>query len=149
VCPDANPLTVLHAGAAELEQVLGPAGFRFVPLTAGHGSGGPFAYGEFRRDDRRLELHYRWGLGLVCYHVGEISLPHEEYVRAVRAVDQLNEERAYPGFTGEALAGFRHLGEDLGHFGRRFLQGDDAEFRELASWVERHPRPTGFAALEP
>src|ERR1700733_2642043 len=42
-------------------------GFVFGPTTAGDGSGGSFARGEFRGGNRRLELHYRYSLGLVTY----------------------------------------------------------------------------------
>ena len=69
-----NPRELLDRGAAELAEVLGPAGFTFVAVDEDDGSGGASAIGEFQRGDRRLELHVRRSLGLVRYHFGEQSL---------------------------------------------------------------------------
>jgi hypothetical protein len=113
----------------------------------GKGSGGSYASGDYRRDDRRLELHFRWSLGLVTYHVGAWSLEHVDYVRAVQAVTGTDEAAAYPGFSVDASVGFEHLAIDLERFGGVFLNGSDAQFEELHRWAGKHPRPRGLAAL--
>lgn len=63
-----TPREVLERGVAILDSVLAPAGFRFVLREEGRGSGGDFAWGEYVRGERRLELHYRYSLGNVVYH---------------------------------------------------------------------------------
>jgi hypothetical protein len=87
-----NPASELERGARELDHVLGPAGFRFVSTGSGQGSGGSFATGEFRKWRKRLELHFRFSLGLVRYRVSGLDLAHEEFVRAVRATAGIQEE---------------------------------------------------------
>jgi hypothetical protein len=47
----------------------------------GEGAMGPFAWGEFVHGDRRLELHYRRGLGLVTYHALAKKATHEAYIK--------------------------------------------------------------------
>jgi hypothetical protein len=134
---------------AELAGVLGPAGFQFVETEEGASSGGSFASGEFRRGDRRLELHLRSSLGLVRYHFGEESLSHEELVRGVRALEGISEAGEYPGFSDDPLAGFRHLRHDLDRFGGVFLRGGAKAFRALKKWVDKHPKKSGLAGLGP
>ena len=63
-----TPKQTLLAGVGILDSVLSPYGFVFEFRDEGIGAMGPFAWGEFVRGDRRLELHYRYGLGLVTYH---------------------------------------------------------------------------------
>src|SRR5258705_2299753 len=96
-------------------------GFRFEVREEGVGSGGHFAWGEFVRDDRRLELHFRWSLGLVTYHVGIHALSHEAYLRALGVPLGKNQ---YPGFSDNPLDGFRHLTHDLRTFVPEFVLGD-------------------------
>ncbi len=142
-----EPRDVLNAGARELESVLVPHGFAFCVSDEGKSSGGRYASGEYQRGDRRLELHFRWSLGLVKYHVGGWSLDHAEYVRAVQAVTGTRVQPAYPGFSDDPLAAFHHLGRDLERFGKVFLGGSDAAFAELHTWASEHPMPRGLAAL--
>ena len=142
-----NPVETLRSGAAVLSEVLAPHGFRFVETLSGRGSGGDFATGEFRRGNRRLELHFRWSLGLVAYHVGADQLAHSDYVRAVRESEGLQESAEYPGFSDDPLEGFRHLCADLVKFGDAFT-GDSEKFAELAAWARHHPTPKGLASLK-
>ena len=142
-----KPQDLLDRGAAELAEVLAPAGFVFARTDDDSSSGGPFAIGEFRRDDRRLELHVRHALGLVRYHFGELSLSHEELVRGVRGLNGISEEAQYPGFSNDPGAGFRHLRVDINRFGDVFLTGGKKSFRALMKWLEKHPRKTGLAGL--
>lgn len=100
-------------------------GFVWTPLDSGHSSGGRFASGEFRRGTRRLELHFRYSLGLVQYHVGNLALSHEDYMWAVIGQRWASH---YPGFSQEPLDGFRHLLADLQQFGSSFMSGSDQEF---------------------
>ena len=141
------PGNLLERGAAELAEVLVPAGFEFVETAERVDSGGASAGGEFRRADRRLELHVRTSLALVRYHFGEESLAHEDLVRGVRALDRIAEEGQYPGFSEDPMAGFRHLRHDLERFGAIFLRGGAKAFRALKKWVDKHPRKSGLAGL--
>jgi hypothetical protein len=144
-----NAREVLDRGVVELAEVLGPAGFTFVAGGDQDGGGDDSASGEFRRGDRRLELHVRRSLGLVRYHFGEQSLSHEELVRGVRAVEGIATEAQYPGFSSDPAAGFRHLRADLERFGDIFLTGGAKAFRALKKWLDKHPKKSGFAGLGP
>jgi hypothetical protein len=137
----------LERGVAQLAEVLGPAGFQFVETEEDVGSGGAYASGEFRRGDRRLELHFRSSLGLVRYHFGEESLSHQELVRGVRALERISEEGEYPGFSDDPMAGFHHLRHDLDRFGGVFLHGGAKAFRALKKWLDKHPKKSGLAGL--
>ena len=140
---------LLERGVAELTAVLGPAGFEFIQSDEGVDSGGAFASGEFLKGDRRLELGVRSSLVLVRYHFGDESLPHEDSVRGVRALEAIAAEGQYPGFSTDPMAGFRHLRHDLDRFGAIFLRGGAKAFRALKKWVNKHPRKSGFAGLGP
>jgi hypothetical protein len=144
-----SPGDLLQRGAAELAEVLGPAGFQFVETDEGAGSGGSFASGEFRRGDRRLELQVRSSLSLVRYHFGEQLLSHEELVRGVRALERISEEGEYPGFSDDPVAGFQRFRRDLERFGGIFLGGGAKAFRALKKWVDKHPKKSGLAGLGP
>jgi hypothetical protein len=82
-----NPREVLERGAAELAEVLGPAGFAFIAVDDEDDGGGPSASGEFRRGERSLELRVRRSLSLVRYHFGEESLSHEDFVVSGRSIE--------------------------------------------------------------
>lgn len=144
-----TPKEVLAEGAAELAKVLEPAGFIFIEGGETSGSGGPSASGDFLRDDRRLELHVRSSLGLVRYHFGDYTIEHEDFVRGVRGTERIAGPSQYPGFTDDPLAGFRHLRADLERFGAVFLTGGAKAFRALKKWLDKNPRRSGLAALEP
>jgi hypothetical protein len=135
----------LQQGVEILAPALTPHGFRFEFRTADKGSGGHFATGEFVRGDRRLELHFRWALGLVTYHLGEEDLAHEDVMRVVLRRVRKN---AYPGFSEDPLDGFRHLRHDLEHFAAPFLTGSDAEFKSIVEEARLDPPPRGLRALD-
>lgn len=102
-----------------------PYGFSGSITANGPSSGGEFASGEFRRGNRRLELHFRHSLGLVNYHLGSASIAHEDYMWAVLGQPSRSH---YPGFSDEPLDAFHHLEEDLIEHGQDFLTGTDADF---------------------
>lgn len=113
-----KPAETLLEGAEILARVLGRHGFTFQTGTSGVGSGGAFACGDFVHDDRRLELHFRYSLGLVRYHLGPQSASHEHYMRALGVT-----ANQYPGFSSDPLDGFRHLSHDLSFVTDDFLTG--------------------------
>ena len=113
------PSQQLKAGAEVLLELLGPQGFAFVFRDAAVGSGGAFAWGEFIRKDRRLEVHFRHSLGEVKYHLGNHSVRHEPYMRKLGVWPQCR----YPGFSSKPLEVFEDLSHDLG-FTRDFTTGD-------------------------
>lgn len=114
-----NPKDSLTAGATILAPLLSSHGFAFEFRDEGRGSGGYFASGEFVREERRLELHFRHSLGLVTYHVGPLHARHETYMKELGVLGR----NQYPGFSDDPLDGFRHLANDLG-FAADFLSGN-------------------------
>lgn len=125
-------LEILQRGADILAPVLVPYGFRFAVVASGGSSGGTFAQGDFVHADRRLELHFRWSLGLVTYHIGSLSLAHDDYLRALLGLSRAGH---YPGTSEEPLAGFEALRQDLIEHCSDFVSGTGEQFRRC---VERH-----------
>ena len=113
-----DPEEKLRSGVEILGNVLVTRGFTFHFRDAGKGSGGHFAWGEFVRGDRRLELHFRLALGLVRYHSGASNAAHESYMRELGVWNQCR----YPGFSDDPMDGFRGLAHDL-QFAEDFLTG--------------------------
>jgi len=113
---------ILRLGADLLGTLLVPKGFTFEMLGAGKGSGGTFAFGHFRRGERRLEFHFRYTLGMVRYHLGSSSMSHEDYMYAVLGAWHATR---YPGFSNDFMDGFRDLLADLKEYGVEFLGGND------------------------
>ncbi len=124
----AGPKDVLKKGVKLLKPLLRSKGFRFRFGRAGKGSGGLYAWGEFVRKDRRLELHFRYSLGLVRYHVGQDSASHESYMRELNVWDQCE----YPGFSDDPMDGFARLAHDLS-FANDFLDGPAIVLRHAAA----------------
>jgi len=111
-----------------LEHVLVPKEFAFRFGGEGQGSGGNFAWGEFIRADRRLELHFQYSLGIVRYHAGNQSASHESYMRELGVWDECH----YPGFSEDPLSGFRELAHDL-DMAEDFVSGSAAVLQRAAS----------------
>ena len=84
--------------------------------------------GEFVRDNRWLEIHFRDSLGLVRYHIGNHSASHESYRRALGVRDQCK----YPAYSDDPLDAFRDLGHDL-VFADDFFTGTAAILRRAAT----------------
>lgn len=132
-----SPKDSLLAGVEILSATLQPYGFVFKFRDDGRGSGGSFAWGEYVRADRRLELHYRCSLSEVAYHAAGSKATHEPYMRELGVWSQCQ----YPGFSSEYLQVFHALAHDLG-FAEDFLAGSAsvlsaAALREYAANAER------------
>ena len=108
------------AGSEILESVMRPHGFIFVEGASGRSNYGNFACGDFVRGDRRLELHFRYSLGLVTYHLGSCSATHESYMRELLGAGGT---LRYPRFSDDPLDAFRDLAHDLENFADDFLTG--------------------------
>lgn len=124
-----DPKVMLVQGAAILDEVLGPAGFVFEFREKGKGSGGHFAWGEFVRGNRSIEVHFRYSLGMVKYHVGTAELTHEDYLKCLGVY----EKRHYPDFPNHPLDSFRSLSQDLSEFCADFLTADCSRFLSCTS----------------
>ena len=139
-----DPGKILEAGRSILDPVLESHGFSWTSGAAGSSSGGRFASGEYVRGNRRLEIHFRYSLGLVTYHVGTHSVDHPSYMRALLGPGGRNQ---YPGFSNDPLDGFRHLSNDLRHFCSAFLSGTDAEFEAIAQKAAAEAQLPGIKRL--
>lgn len=138
------PIEILREGCTILDPVMSEHGFHFVETSAGRGSGGPFASGAYVNGDRRLEIHYRYSLGLVTYHFGKISIDHESYMHVLLGDRRGNR---YPGFSHDPLAAFRDLSHDLQSFATAFLEGDFKLFASHAAAAEQWKKIPGIARL--
>jgi hypothetical protein len=116
-----RPLEILRAGCEILDLVMNSHRFRFALRDSGQSCGGDYANGDYVRGDRSLELHFRYSLGLVAYHIGDMSVSHDAYLSALTKGEGGNQ---YPGFSDDPLDGFRHLAHDLQKFCDDFLSGD-------------------------
>ena len=123
----ASPKSALLEGAEILEKVLASKDFHFQFHGEGKSSGGAFAWGEFVQGDRRIELHVRFNLGLVCYHAGTESASHDYYMRELGVRDQCH----YPGFSEDSKEAFLGLAHDLA-FADYFLTGNGALLQQAA-----------------
>ena len=138
-----KPDIFLESGARVLAKKLEPLGYLFaITQPRLDGSGGPFAWGAFRRDDRKIQLWARYDrLGSVHYRLGEDEFTHQEYMRAMG----LTKTARWPGFDdGDPLGGFKRLLSDLGQCDE-FLTGDAASVVEAVRALP--PEKTGFHAL--
>jgi len=123
----ASPKSSLLDGAEILEKVLTPQDFHFQFRGEGKSSGGASSWGEFVRGDRRLELHVRFNLGLVRYHVGAESASHDYYMRELGVRERCH----YPGFSKDPKKAFLGLAHDLA-FADEFLTGTGGLLRKAA-----------------
>jgi hypothetical protein len=138
------PPEILGEGRAVLDPVLRSHGFSFEEGLAGQSSGGSFASGVYVNGNRKLEIHFRFSLGLVTYHFDGRSVDHEGYMRALLGNAGGNR---YPGFSDDPLSGFRNLAYDLENFATAFLKGDFKEFVRCAAAAEEWKKIPGFARL--
>jgi hypothetical protein len=129
-----NRKQVLLAGVKIVDTVLVPHGFAFVLEKEGESSGGYFASGAYYRGNRKLELHFRWSLGLVTYHIEEAVLDHETYMRLLNVYGQ----NRYPDFPQNPKDSFKHLALDLQNFCSDFLSGEGEQFKRLAADLHKN-----------
>ncbi|HYX71259.1 MAG TPA: hypothetical protein VE732_00690 [Nitrososphaera sp.] len=139
-----NALETFQVGCKILDRVMNPQGFYLMEGASGQSSGGNFASGEYVKGDRRLEIHLRYSLGLVTYHIGALSLTHESYMRVLLGKNGGNQ---YPGFSNDPLEGFRHLSHDLSNFCGDFLNGSGKEFERCVVKSREQEKIKGFKAL--
>ncbi len=138
------PIEVLREGCTILDPVMNQHGFFFVDGPAGSSSGGPFASGSYVNADRRLEIHYRFSLGLVTYHFGDVCIDHESCMRVVLGSKGGNK---YPGFSRDPLDAFRDLAYDVRNFCAAFLEGDLKQFAIYATAAGKWRNTPGIARL--
>jgi hypothetical protein len=123
-------LETFREGTELLGPLLRANGFTYREGRCGRSSGGEFASGKYVKDDRILEIHFRYSLGLVTYHIGSESIRHEVFMRAL--LGQEGDNR-YPGFASDPLDGFRALRYDLENFASDFLKGTGEQFRRCVN----------------
>ena len=134
---------MLQLGKKRLDLVMSANGFIWESLSAGNGSGGPFASGRYMKGDRSLELHVRFSLGVVTYHIGNLSIGHEEYMRHSAPKGAAH----YPGFPDDPLDGFDNLAHDLSLYASDFLSGPGNEFKSAKVASEKRAKTSGFQRL--
>ena len=122
------PRKLLLEGIRVLDPFFAPRGFHFQFRGEGKGSGGEYAWGEYTRHDRRLELHFRFTLGLVGYHISDLGASHETYMRQLGVWEQCR----FPGFSNDPLLAFANLTQDL-LYAEDFLSGSGDVLRMAAA----------------
>jgi hypothetical protein len=123
----ARPKDILLQGCKILDLSLLSKGFQFHFRGEGPSSGGGYAWGEYAQDERRLELHFRYSLGLVRYHAGSYSVSHEAYMRQLGALPSCQ----YPGFSSDPMHAFHALAHDL-QFADDFFSGTASMLKKAA-----------------
>ncbi|RNL61359.1 hypothetical protein EFK50_18580 [Nocardioides marmoriginsengisoli] len=103
-------------------------------VETGKSSGGPFAIGYWKAGARGIETHVRYGLGIVEYHWGDLSVSHADYMRAMNLVGE------YPGFGADPIDGFAHLAADLSGPARGLLDCTRSDFEAMLRSVDDLPR---------
>lgn len=136
-------LEILNEGLKYINPIMEENGFKWIDEKSGNGSGGAFSSGKFIKDNRTLELHFRFSLGLVTYQIGNDKLSHEEYMNHAAGKNK-NE---YPGFSENPLDGFKHLASDLTNYAQDFLKGSGKEFRLAKEEAEKRNKLSGFKKL--
>ncbi len=134
---------ILRKGRKILDPIMERNGFHWQPGLAGKGSGGYADSGQYVKGNRRLELHFRYSLGLVTYHIGQSSLSHEAYMRYTVGKNKAR----YPGFSSDPLDGFRHLAHDLQKHGNDFLKSSGRQFQKAVVKAGEGEQPSGFKKL--
>lgn len=123
-----SPTDVMKSGAAILSPLLSTYGLQFRVVSEGQSSGGLFCEAEFSDGVRVLELHYRYSLGLIRYHLADHTVSHQAYMETLGVADAC----AYPGFSDDPIDGYRGLLSDLERFGADFLSGDGHILKQAA-----------------
>ena len=107
-------------------------GFKFELIATGKGSGGHFSYGHFIKEGasfgetKRIELHFRYSLGLVGYYIDDVGLSHQEYIDFVGKHGQSK----YPNFSDNPQDAFNCLLWDLQNLLNDFTENDARIFKQ-------------------
>ncbi len=136
-------IQILEEGRKFIDPIMEANGFQWELGLAGKSSGGYSDSGQYVKDNRRLELHFRHSLGLVTYHIAEVSLSHEDYMLHIAGKGKYQ----YPGFSSDPLDGFRHLASDLENYASDFLSGSGEEFKKAKQRAEERSKLSGFKKL--
>lgn len=136
-----NPKEELLKGVKLLEPILQPYGFRFILENEGFSSGGHSAGGAFVAGNKRVELHFRYSLGLVSYQIAPHKVNHVDYIPAQGGKGR------YPGFSKKPIDAFKNLADDIKKYGALFLNKETTRFEELAKELKANPPIKGFKAL--
>jgi len=136
---------ILQRGLDLLDPVMRAHNFSYAEGPSGRSSGGYFASGAYSRDDRKLEIHYRYGVGLITYHVGASSLRHEVFMRALLGPEGGNR---FPGFSVEPMDAFRDLQYDLQTYTGDFLSGSGEMFRTCVESARAARKLSGIERAE-
>ena len=139
-----DPGEVVEQGCIILDGVLSKFGFNHGDIVRGKSSGGDYATTTYLNGERKLQIHFRYSLGLVTYHFGAFSLLHEDYMKALLGTRGGNQ---YPCYSDEPLDAFRGLASDLETYASAFLTGDSASFGEFVKSAKMHAGKSGFARL--
>ena len=138
-----EPTEILLAGLQIVAPWLTSCGFVWVPGSSGRGSGGKFDSGTFVRNERSLELHVRYSLGLVTYHIGPVAISHADYMIHTGH----KSDSRYPGFSEDPIEAFRSLAYDLTHYCEDFLLGSGASLIEARIAADALTKLPGFQRL--
>jgi hypothetical protein len=136
-------VTILEEGRKLIDPIMKANGFRWEAGATGKSSGGHFASGQYVKGNRKLELHFRHSLGLVTYHIVDVSLFHEDYRLHVAGKGKAQ----YPGFSNDPLDGFKHLATDLSNFASDFLSGPGEEFKKAKERAEGGNKLSSFKKI--
>jgi hypothetical protein len=139
-----NPHEILESGRKILDVVLIPHGFAFKAIEVGKSSGGDYASSKYEKADRHLDIHFRFSLGLVTYHIGALALSHEAYMRSLLGLQGGNK---YPGFSDDPLEAFRGLAFDLKTFCSDFLSGPGEDFARCVRFAQEYEKRPGFSRM--
>jgi hypothetical protein len=118
----------LIKGSKILSTYLEPLGFKFLLVTKGQGSGGRFAHGQFVCEDRIIDLHFRYSLGLVSYQADNLILGHEDLIDLLDKKGQ----NQYPNFSDDPIDAFNCMKWDLKYLLPDFTENNAVIFRQRA-----------------
>ena len=134
---------ILQEGRKYIDPIMEANGFHWKDGRSGNSSGGFSDSGEYIKENRKLELHFRWSLGMVKYHIGESQISHENYMLHLAGKGKAT----YPGFSKEPLDAFKHLADDLQKYGEDFLSGDGTKLIGAVEKQKEKNKLSGFQRL--
>ena len=139
-----DPREILENGRQVLDTVLVTHNFVYKETEFGKGSGGNYSSGRYEKANRYLEIHFRFSLGLVTYHVGALAISHGWYMCSLVGTQGGNK---YPCFSDDPLEAFRGLAYDLKTFCSDFLSGPGEEFARCVRIAQEREKRPGFLRM--